>query len=119
LKKSLLILFVLPLLAFLSACGPGAPAQEVALEARDFEFNTPALEVEAGRPVVVTFVNRGQIDHALAFEEWGEATETLRPGESAELRFTPGETGSFAFYCAIPGHPAAGMTGTITVVDAG
>lgn len=37
------------------------------------------------------------------------------PGETATLSFTPLAAGSYRFYCAEPGHAAAGMVGTLTV----
>ena len=105
-------------LIFLAACGsrpqPAEP-QTVHLEATEFAFNTPTVTVQAGHPVILHFTNKGQIDHELAIEEWGVQTELLRPGQSATVTFTPQETGTFTFFCAIPGHPAAGMTGAITV----
>ena len=37
------------------------------------------------------------------------------PGGTAELTFRTGQTGTFDFYCTIPGHKQAGMMGTLTV----
>jgi uncharacterized cupredoxin-like copper-binding protein len=105
-------------LSFLTACGSAAgPAepQTIHLEATEFAFSTPTVPLKAGQPVTLHFTNKGQIDHELAIEEWNVQTELLRPGQTATLTFTPQETGTFTFLCAIPGHTAAGMTGTINV----
>jgi uncharacterized cupredoxin-like copper-binding protein len=112
------IVLLLITLLFLAACGSAgdpAEAQTVHLEATEFAFNTPTITIRAGQPVTLHFTNKGQIDHELAIEEWNVQTELLRPGQSATITFTPKETGTFSFYCAIPGHTAAGMTGTINV----
>jgi uncharacterized cupredoxin-like copper-binding protein len=38
------------------------------------------------------------------------------PGsQSALALFRPTQTGTYTFYCAVPGHRAAGMVGTLTV----
>jgi uncharacterized cupredoxin-like copper-binding protein len=105
-------------LIFLAACGSSpdpAESQTVHLEATEFAFNTPTVTVQAGQPVTVHFTNKGQIDHELAADEWNVQTELLRPGQTETVTFTPKESGVFSFYCAIPGHTAAGMTGTINV----
>ena len=105
-------------LAFLAACGSSpqpAESQTVHLEATEFAFNTPTVTLQAGQPVTLHFTNKGQIDHELAIEEWSVQTELLRPGQTETMTFTPKETGTFTFLCAIPGHTAAGMTGTINV----
>lgn len=45
-------------------------------------------------------------------------TKILGPGEEETLTFTaPDETGDYPFLCSFPGHAAAGMVGTMTVVE--
>lgn len=110
-------LFLFLFLFFLAACGRQSEPQSITLAASEFHFDNPSLTVQAGRPVTLHFANQGQIDHALALDEWNLETETLRPGQSADLTFTPKTPGSYTFYCALPGHLAAGMTGTITVTN--
>ncbi|MCI0398930.1 MAG: cupredoxin domain-containing protein [Chloroflexi bacterium] len=112
------IFLLLLSLAFLAACGADAPKPEpltVALEAYEFEFKAPAVAVRENQPVTLHFENKGVIDHELAIDEWGVETDLLRPGESQTVTFTPRKTGTFSFYCAVPGHTAAGMAGTITI----
>jgi uncharacterized cupredoxin-like copper-binding protein len=112
------IAFLLLSLTFLAACGSSpepAEPQTIRLEATEFAFTAPTITVRANQPVTLHFTNQGQIDHELAADEWGVQTELLRPGQSTTVTFTPKETGAFSFYCTIPGHTAAGMTGTITV----
>lgn len=40
---------------------------------------------------------------------------TVRAGGTTEMRLRVSETGSYEYYCAVPGHRAAGMRGTLVV----
>jgi hypothetical protein len=44
-----------------------------------------------------------------------EETETIEPGESAELTVDLSKEGSYEIYCPIEGHRDLGMDGTLTV----
>ena len=61
--------------------------------------------------------NNGSVDHALEVEGQGveEETETIKPGESAELAVDLSKEGSYEIYCPIDGHRDSGMEGTLTV----
>ncbi|WP_349408558.1 cupredoxin domain-containing protein [Pseudalkalibacillus sp. SCS-8] len=39
------------------------------------------------------------------------------PGDTVSIKFIPKETGTFEFYCSVPGHKEAGMKGTIIVEE--
>jgi uncharacterized cupredoxin-like copper-binding protein len=43
----------------------------------------------------------------------------IRPGGTANWVFVPLKTGTYELHCAIAGHSAAGMTGTITIAVKG
>lgn len=122
----------------LSACGAGsAPVniQQVSLQAAEFKFDPASIEVTAGRPVKITLVNGGGLDH-----EWSipkiPATGIKAPpkvlghvfggknldlelfamaGASADLEFTPTAPGKYDFFCSVEGHKEAGMVGTLIV----
>ena len=68
---------------------------------------------------MVTFkvTNNGQIDHSLEVEGQGveEETETIEPGETAELTVDLSKEGSYEIYCPIDDHRDQGMEGTLTV----
>jgi nitrite reductase (NO-forming) len=57
-------------------------------------------------------VNKGKVAHDFWIN--GKATPLVSPGQSATLRVTLGP-GRFTYVCTVPGHAAAGMTGTLTV----
>ncbi len=46
-------------------------------------------------------------------------TPLLRPGETGWVEFWINQTGTFPYYCAVPGHRAAGMAGAFIVTDTG
>ncbi|MCH8156576.1 MAG: cupredoxin domain-containing protein, partial [Nitrospinae bacterium] len=52
--------------------------------------------------------------HTFTIDELG--VDVILPhGETTRVEFTPEQTGSFQFYCSVPGHKGAGQVGTITV----
>jgi uncharacterized cupredoxin-like copper-binding protein len=122
----------------LAACG-GAGQAETAMrvEAKEFTFSPANLEVTAGQPVKLTLRNTGTLEHDFSVAELpmeGEAevsggmdhdmddataepelhVATAAKG-SATLEFTPTKPGTYEFWCTVPGHKAAGMTGTLVV----
>lgn len=83
----------------------------------EFAFEPETIEIPVNEEVVIEFRNLGTVDHDLVIEEFGVATGSMRIGSKKAVRFTPTETGEFALICSIPGHPEAGMTGTVSVVE--
>ena len=121
-----------PLLALfavlaLSACGTGSNGSGSTAQAGaggtlaigETEFKLDPSSVQVGQAGTVTFrvTNNGKIDHALEVEgnEVEEKTETIKPGESAELSVDLSKEGSYEIYCPIDGHRDSGMEGTLTV----
>jgi uncharacterized cupredoxin-like copper-binding protein len=112
-----------------------ADAQQLTVTVGDsLSFDRPTLIVEAGRPVVVTVRNQSMTEHdfvipsmpaqdvVVRFEgghSHGDGTAIVgHPQTKGEVRvqFTPTEPGTYEFYCSLPGHREAGMTGTVTVL---
>jgi uncharacterized cupredoxin-like copper-binding protein len=111
--------------------------QSLTVEAQDLAFSPAALEVTAGEPVKLTLQNNGALDHDFSIMEFpmeGEAEETggmdhdmgegseepelhvaAGAAQSATLDFTPSKPGTYEFWCTVPGHKEAGMTGTLVV----
>lgn len=81
------------------------------------EFDPATLTAATGT-VVIDYTNPSPVPHNLALEDaegniLGD-TETVTGGQIAELS-SDLEPGSYAFYCAVPGHREAGMEGELTV----
>jgi nitrite reductase (NO-forming) len=116
---------------------------ELSITALDVRFEPTTLTAEAGRPVRLTFVNEGMIEH-----DWEIPTMTgadfaviSKPatmgarmtdllenalakgipyaagmtGEEMVIEFTPPASGEFQMICVVPGHKEAGMVGTFIV----
>jgi nitrite reductase (NO-forming) len=81
------------------------------MAAGNFFFSPSSMTLVKGQPVKITFQNSGT--HTFTIDELG-INEPLR-GSSATIEFTPTQSGTFEYYCAIPGHKEAGMFGSLEV----
>ncbi|MCS7236373.1 MAG: cupredoxin domain-containing protein [Armatimonadota bacterium] len=93
----------------------GAPIQKVTVVAKEFTYTPNKLTVKAGLPVQLVLENKGVIEHDFVVDALKVKTGAIQPGKSGTVTFTPRAKGSFPFYCSIPGHKEAGMTGTLVV----
>jgi uncharacterized cupredoxin-like copper-binding protein len=127
------ILSVILVWLLLAACAPaGGAAQSITLISKDISYETTTLEVTAGQPVALTLVNDGALEHDFSIEKiavtsvsqsspghhgqgHGDLHASVKPGETNVLSFTPTESGTYEFFCTVPGHQAAGMVGTLIV----
>ncbi|MET1232395.1 MAG: multicopper oxidase domain-containing protein [Candidatus Limnocylindrales bacterium] len=87
----------------------GAPLQ---IEAFDLGFTPKDLTVDAAGTYTVEFKNTGAIAHDITPD--GGETHTAQAGETVTFEVEVPE-GGLPFVCSVPGHAAAGMTGTIAV----
>lgn len=88
-------------------------AQIISIEAGNVFFKPKSLTVKINQPVTVNFTNKGS--HTFTIDELG-VNSPLRQ-TSGSFTFTPTKTGTFTYYCSVPGHRAAGQFGTITVIE--
>lgn len=76
----------------------------------------PDLQVNPGDVVEIILVNDDGVLHNLALPDFDAASEDVSSlGQETRLVFQVDETGSFAYFCAIPGHRQAGMEGRLVV----
>lgn len=75
----------------------------------------------AGEPFSIVVTNDGRAPHTLAIDHEGSPIETgvLDGGASETLQVPSLPAGSAVFYCSVPGHRAAGMETTLTIIGAG
>lgn len=83
----------------------------------EFAFEPETIQIPVNEEAVIEFRNLGTVDHDLVIEEFDVATGSMRIGSKKTVRFTPTVLGEFELICSIPGHPDAGMTGTVIVVE--
>ncbi len=121
-KASKYLIFFLSLLAALAlaACGGSASGanntQKVTVNAEDtFKFDPPTLTAKVGQSVEVTLDNKGNLEHSFVIDELGVTIGPIQGGQQSTGSFTPNQAGTYTYYCAVPGHKDAGMTGTLTV----
>ncbi len=90
--------------------------QTITMTAENFVFSPNTITVKKGVPVRILATSK-DVGHSLAIP--GLQINTNMPvGQQVEVDFTPNQTGTFPFRCAVfcgSGH--RGMTGTIVVTD--
>ncbi len=76
----------------------------------------PDLHVPQGAHVTLTLVNGDGALHNLSIDELGvHSADISGQGNRTEVTFVADQPGTFAYYCAIPGHRQAGMEGKLIV----
>lgn len=87
----------------------------IAASKSGLKYNTKALRAKAGR-IELVFNNPSMLRHNVRLEigekEFG-GTKTIAHGTTKT--FVTLKAGVYHFYCSVPGHEDAGMSGTLTV----
>lgn len=136
------MVLLLALVALLAACSGGQQeetARDLSLVATDIAFDNGRLEVSVNQPVRLTLENAGALEHDFSVREiavrdmHAEESEAddhamtedvheldlhvaAEPGGGRTvLEFTPTEPGEYEFFCTVAGHKEAGMVGTLVV----
>ncbi len=79
----------------------------------------PKLEVADGAIVQIILVNGDGAMHDVVFPDFQAATEqVIGQGSSSGTVFKASKSGTFAYFCSIPGHRQAGMEGQLVVGQA-
>jgi len=93
----------------------GAPtvssAKEISMASGNLFFAPKSLTLAKDQQVKITFSNSGF--HTFTIDEL-DVNQSLR-GSTVTVEFTPTETGTFEYYCAVPGHKEGGMSGSLIV----
>jgi nitrite reductase (NO-forming) len=98
-----------------AAPSTGTPIGTITISAHDLGFDPSTVDVPQAGVYSVTFHNNGAIAHDLTF-----ADGTKIPAEAGQMATgtVTIPAGGTTFLCSVPGHAAAGMTGTVTVAGA-
>ena len=79
----------------------------------DFRIRLSRTVVQPGK-VVLQVVNTGRVVHDIEFPGRG-GSRKLRPGQRQRVTLTFRKAGTYRYLCAVPGHAALGMKGTLRV----
>jgi uncharacterized cupredoxin-like copper-binding protein len=137
-KQFAIALFVA--LAFgLTACGVSDTRvmQAAQVEANEFNFLPATIEVEAGKPVKLTLLNKGTVEHDFSVIEilvsdvkttsdshgHEMSAMAIQPKlhvaavakKSSVIEFTPTRPGTYDVLCTVAGHKEAGMVAKLIV----
>lgn len=93
----------------------GTLAKTVEVTAKEFAFVPESISVHQGESVTIVLENEGALSHNLHIPELDVEVETIQTDGMTRHSFTPDKTGTFTFFCAVPGHKQAGMRGTLKV----
>ena len=78
----------------------------------------PDLRVEEGAVVAITLINGDGAMHDIAVPEFGaQSDQLIGDGAATTIVFRATKGGQFEYWCTIPGHKAAGMSGMLIVGD--
>ncbi len=94
---------------------PTGEVKEFTVEGSEFKFSPDSITVNKGDRVKVTFKNVGSARHDFVIPELGVSTRVIPGGSTETVEFIAGKSGTFAFYCSVPGHRPAGMEGQISI----
>ena len=100
------------------------PPREITLILGEYRFTPDSLEVQAGRPVILTMINAdGITPHNFTLQDTGaglDINSNVAAGSTVTIEFTPETAGNPSFYCNkklpfMKSHRARGMEGTLNV----
>ncbi|GAB6196421.1 hypothetical protein PAGU2595_017300 [Lysobacter xanthus] len=76
----------------------------------------PDLKVPEGKVVQINFVNGDGALHDISVPDFGAKSDQLSDkGASTTIVFRTTKSGTFEYFCSLPGHKAAGMVGKLIV----
>ncbi|MDR3560216.1 MAG: copper-containing nitrite reductase [Negativicutes bacterium] len=79
----------------------------------------PTLQVNPGDTVAITLVDGDGIQHDISFPDFNATSSFINSqGSQTSLSFTASKSGTFAYFCTVPGHRQAGMEGQLIVGQA-
>ncbi len=89
-------------------------ASVITMRSGNMFFEPAAITAKKGETITINFENSGM--HTFVIDELGVNVD-LKGKKQGSIIFTPDKAGTFEFYCDVGDHRAAGMKGTLTVVE--
>jgi len=95
--------------------GKTVEAKEILVEGDEYKFTPASISVTKGESVAIVFKNVGTVRHNFMIKELNVASKLIGPGETDRVEFMASSSGTFSFYCSVPGHKESGMEGELLV----
>jgi uncharacterized cupredoxin-like copper-binding protein len=89
---------------------------EFTIQGGDIFYSVTELTAPADTDLEITLENIGVAEHDFVIEDTEFRTSILSPGTSETITVNL-PAGEYTYYCSVPGHRAAGMEGTLTIVE--
>lgn len=105
--------------------------QKIVIETSEMNYSPNEINVEKNKPVTFQLINVDQIEHDIEIRNLSFTTITedthhhkrienlfhlhVGPQKTSETTFVINESGTYEFYCTIPGHKESGMIGQLVV----
>ncbi|GAA0330775.1 hypothetical protein GCM10008967_21610 [Bacillus carboniphilus] len=108
---------------------PHQHLNSLTITTNNFNYTPSTIKLEKGKKVTLTLHNSDQVEHDLEIKSiqmdspsnqhnHGQKADLhihAKANSSNQLTFTPQKSGTYQFYCTIPGHKESGMVGTLIV----
>jgi nitrite reductase (NO-forming) len=76
----------------------------------------PDIKVNPGDVVEITLEDGDNLQHNLALPDFGiQSQDVFKEGDQVKVKFKAEKEGVYPYFCAMPGHRAAGMEGRLIV----
>lgn len=75
-------------------------AQDIYMEAKQFEYIPRTLNVTVGEHLVIN-IKSLDVPHGFEIKEFGVRNHVIPVGEYTTIEFTVDKTGNFTFYCTV------------------
>ena len=132
-RMRLSVLSVLFALLLVSCGGGSGPSDKINVTMTDFHYTPDVFTIPAGQTITINIRNDGAVLHEFVLmkpgltigESFGPEDEEniyweveVDPGQSKTETFTaPTELGDYQVVCGTEGHFAAGMVGSLKIVE--
>ncbi len=93
-------------------------AEETTVQAGDLWFKPERIEASGGAALNITVRNDGEVFHDFTIDELDLMID-VEAGDTVTAGLADVKPGTYDFYCSVPGHAQAGMTGTLVINSAG
>jgi plastocyanin len=124
-RDAVIVLATLLLMTVTAVTRGQESPQEISLSLGDYHFIPDSLEVQAGRPVVLTLTNTDTLTpHNFTLQDAAAGLDidtSVSAGSTSVIEFTPVRPGSYTFFCNkkllfMKSHRERGMEGTLHVI---